>query len=434
MEKQRLTVSDAASIFGCCGLFDLCSDEDILSLTLQSADPLLDWLGWQASVLCEKRMNFITWQGPDGIAAGAPTEGYLADPCAEPNTYEFGTCDWYIQDFGRLRRAGPVRDATENQVRYCENEPRWRRDGSRVSDEQEWDALFSAEALLQDIRRYTVTGNAGTGGLYNGFQQLVVNNYTNSTGRRCATMDSVVTDWNGNDMNGAGGGAITWNGNAVNGTPNFVDMLLDVFRRIRQRIQWAPRLNRPLSVGDIVLVMPTFLTRCLLDAYTCWSVCEGAQYNEANLDTFEARQFRNNLMGGTFGDGRIFLDGFEIPLLGWDWDGMINGPTTGDVYMLTGSIGNVKTMYYEYLDMRTAADLQGKLVPMETGRFLRWVESDETCYTQRLEIRPRIISWAPWANARFQDVVCTIPTGPMSPDPTQTSYFPETSFSVAECP
>lgn len=431
--RQLSIESSPAAPYGCCGLFDLCTDEDILSLTLQKADPFLDWLGWTPSTVCEIRRAFITWQGPEGIAAGSPTVGYLADPCAEPESYEYGGCDWYIEDFGRLRRRGPVREANKPQI-LCENEPRWRLDGRRVTSEMEWDLLFTAEALLQDIRRYTLTGNVATPGLYDGLQQLVAYGYTSTSGRRCERMDSMVVDWNGNDMNGNGPGGITWNGNAVNGTPNLVDMLLDVFRRIRQLIMWTPRLNRPLRVGDIILVMPTFLTRCLLDAYTCWSVCDGRQYNEVNMNTHEARRFRAGLMGSTFGYGSIVLDGFEIPLLGWDWDGMINGPTTGDIYMLTGQIGGVKTLYYEYLDQRSAESLNGKLNPIESGRFLQWVESDETCYSTRLEIKPRLISWAPWSNARFQDVVCQVPTGPMSPDPTQTSYFPESSFSVAECP
>jgi hypothetical protein len=382
------------------------------------------------STVCKIHKTFITWQGPEGIAAGTCTEGYLADPCDDPNSYEYGTCDWEIEDFGRIRRAGPTREANK-PLRYCETEPRWRLDGSRVATEYEWDALFAAEALLQDIRRYTITGNVATGGLYDGLQQLVSTGYTDTSGRTCTSMDSIVVDWNGNGVNGGAGA--TWNGNAIGAGFNLIDVLRAVFRRIRTRIQYAPRLNRPLRVGDIVLVLPKSFTYCILDAFTCWSVCEGAQYNEVNLNTYEARQFRNNLMGGMFGDGRIFLDSFEIPLLGYDWE-LINGPTTFDMYMLTGQVGNVKTLYYEHLDMRTAETLGGKLQPVETGRFLRWVESDETCYTQRLEIKPRLISWAPWSNVRFQDITCDLVTDPLSPDPCETSFHPEQSFSVAECP
>lgn len=431
--RQTLTYdSSVASLFGCCGLFDLCSDDDILSLSLQGADPFLDWLGWRKSAECVIHKNFITFIRPEQ-SGGVCTEGYLADPCADPYSYEWGECDFRIEDFGRIRREGPVRDMTMNHVRYCENEPRWRIDGTRVTDEREHDALKTAEVILQDIRRYTITGNAATGGLYDGLEQLVVNNYTDSNGRRCSTMDSMVFDWNGNTM--AGGAGITYNGAAIAATYNFVDVLLDVMRRLKQRISYAPALNRPLAVGDYILLMPTFMTRCLLDHYTCWSVCDGAQYNEVNMNTHEARRFRNSLNGGMFGAGRIFLDGYEIPLLPYDWE-LINGPTTGDIYLLNGSLGNVKTMYYEHLDMATVAGSFSELgmSSFESGRFLRWMQQDNTCYKQLLEIRPRILSWAPWLNARFQDVVCGTPTGPLSPDPCETSFFPETSFSVAACP
>lgn len=423
--------SSPATPFGCCGLFDLCSDDDVLSLSMDE-NPFLDWLGFRASTVCKVHRSFITWVGPEGTAAGTAGGGYLSDPCDDPDSYEYGECDFEIEDFGRLRRAGPTREANK-PLRLCENEPRWRLDGSPVTRESEWDALMAAEALEQDIKRMTITGNATTGGQYDGLQQLVSTGYTDTSGRRCTSMDSIVIDWNGNDVNGNGGGAISHNGNAINGTPNLVDMLLAVFRRIRSRLRMAPRLSNNLRVGDVVLVLPADFTHCILDAYTCWRVCEGSQYNEVNLASLEARQFRNNLMGGTFGDGRIFLDSFEIPLLGYDW-GLINGPTTFDMYMLTGQVGNMKTLYYEYLDQRTADSLGGKLMPMETGRFLQWVESDETCYTQRLEIKPRIISWAPWSNVRLQDIVCTPYLDPLSPDPLETSFFPEGSLSVAACP
>jgi len=68
------------------------------------------------------------------------------------------------------------------------------------------------------------------------------------------------------------------------------------------------------------------------------------------------------------------------------------------------------------------------------GRLLTWPVTDHTCVKQVVEMRPRILSWAPWAQARFEDVVCTGPAGPMSPDPEETSFFIESSFVAAECP
>jgi len=432
-QRQDLSLSSLATIYGCCGLFDMCSDEDLVSLSMQGADKFLDWLGWMATDVCVVRKEFISWMRPEQYD-GDCTVGYLADPCADPNGVEYGTCDFVLEDFARLRREGPVRDVTMNDVRYCDRQPRYRLDGTRITDDREFDARLIAEVQLQDLRRMVVTGNAVTAGQFDGLENLVVNNYTNSAGRRCALMDSIVVDWNHNGM--AGGAGITWNGNAIAATFNFVDVLLDIWRRIRQRIGYSPTLASQLGAGlDVILLMPSFLTRCLLDHYTCWSVCTGSQYNEVAIQSYEARTFRNQLLGGRFGDGQITLDGFTIPLLGYDWE-LIQGPHCGDIYLLIGAVGNVKTMHGEYLNMNTvpAAYPEADYSVSDGGRFLRWVQRDHTCVQQIAELRPRILSWAPWTNVRFQDVCCDTPTGPLSPDPCDTSFFPETSFSVAECP
>jgi hypothetical protein len=349
--KTRLTESSLATIYGCCGLFDMCSDVDVLSLSLQGADPFLDWIAWQASDVCIIKKEFITWTRPE-YSAGSPTAGYLSDPCDDPNGAEWGKCDFTLEDFARLRRKGPVRDVTEVDMKYCEAQPRYRVDGTMIMNDKEYDMVVAGEVLLQDLRRMIVTGNATTGGQFDGLEQLVVNDYTNSAGLRCAIMDSIVVDWASHAL--GGGAGITINGNAIASTYDFIDVLLDVFRTIRQRIKWSPSLaSQQLRVGDIVLVMPSHMTRCLLDFYTCWSVCEGREFNEANLQTFEARTFRNGLMGGMFGDGRIFLDSFEIPLLSYDWE-LIKGPNRNDIYMLTGQIGNIKTIHGQYINMNAA--------------------------------------------------------------------------------
>lgn len=443
MYRQRgeLTESDLATIYSCCALFDICADDAVLSLSKAGASPFLDWLGWRGNQNCVVHREFITWVRPEQTG-GACTEGYVADPCADGYGTEFGTCDFRYEDFGRIRRHGPTRDITENDERYCEKQPRYRLDGSVINNDQEFDANVINEVILQDLHRYTITGNQATGGLYDGLQQLVTNGYTNSQGRRCAMMDSYVVNWNSNSM--AGGNGITWNGNAIANTFDIIDVLRSIYSRIRQRITWAPVLaGQQMRVGDMILLLPTFMIECLLDFFTCWSVCDGDPQDNTNaniqvqLQTFEARTFRTQLMGGMFGMGRIFLHGFEIPLLGYDWE-MINGPTRGDMYLLVGQVGNVKTMHYEYLNMSGVPssgypEAASKFMASDNGKFLHWAEYDHTCVRRWQEIRPRIISWAPWMNVRFQNVRCTSALDPLSPDPCETSFFPETSFSVAEC-
>lgn len=428
---NRLTESSLATIYGCSGLFDLCGDADLMSLSFQGADAFLDWIGWQATDLCEVRRNFINWVRPDYDGA-TPTPGYQADPCAPANTVEFGECQFLLEDFGRLRRAAPTRDVTRNSVRLCDVQPRYRLNGRQITDEREFNTYLSTEAIIQDLKRMVITGNSATGGQFDGLESLVKTGYTDYRGRRCAAMDSIVVNWNGNTT--TGGSGITWNGAAVGTTYNLYDVIRAIVRRIRQRIRMSSTLAaQNLSVGNMIILLPDFLAQCLLDHYTCWSVCDGSQYNEVMLNSLEGRQFRETLNGGLFGFGRIFVDGFEIPLISYDWEMIKNATgTLGDMYILTGQVGNVMTLMGEYNDMNTvpAGYPEASFFATDGGRLLGWIEEDETCVKQTTEMQPRIVSWTPFLNARIQNVRCSIPGGPLSPDPT-SSFFPETSFVPA---
>lgn len=430
-QVQRLTESSLGSMFGCTGLFDICGDADLMSLSFAGVEPFLDWIGWMGTDLCEVRRSFINWVRPE-YSTGSPTAGYVADPCAPANSVEFGTCEFLQDTFGRLRRAAPTRDVTRNQVRLCDVQPRYRLDGSPIRSEREFSQYLATEALIQDLKRMIVTGNDATPGMFDGLEALVKSGYTDFRGKRCASMDSIVIDWNGNTM--AGGAGITWNGAAVGASYTFYDVLRAAIRRVWQRIRWAPALAaQRLRVGDMAIVLPDFLAQCLLDHYTCWSVCVGTQYNEANLNTLEGRQFRDTLNGGMFMAGRIYIDGFEIPLIAYDWELIKNATgTVGDIYVLVRGVGNMRTLYGEYLNMSSvpAGYPEASYFVTDAGKLLGWVEEDETCVKQTHEMQPRLVSWAPFTNIRFQDVRCTVPGGALSPDPT-SSFFPETSFPVA---
>jgi len=132
-QRQALTISTAATIGGCCGLFDLCSDVDVLSLSM-AAEPFIDWLGWEKSAVCEIRKNFITWVRAEA-SQGAMTSGYVSDPCGDSNEADWGTCDFLLEGFGRLRRHTPTRDITKLGLRLCELQPRYRLDGTQITDD-----------------------------------------------------------------------------------------------------------------------------------------------------------------------------------------------------------------------------------------------------------------------------------------------------------
>lgn len=427
-QVQRLTESTAATLYGCCGIFDLCGDADLMSLSFEGQNPLLDWIGWQATLECIIRRMFISYVEP-AKTQGVCSTGYLADPCADPYSFDWGKCEFELFDFARLRRVSPTRDVTENALKLCAAQPRYRLDGTPITDDREWEMRMMTEVLLQDLKRMVINGNRAVGGQFDGLDQLVRTSYTDPVGHKCKLMDSNVLAWNNQTLDGGAG--ITWNGTAIGATYDFIDVLLAVYRRIRQRILWAPALAaQNMRPGDMVLVMPSFMIQCLLDFYTCWSVCPGSA-----IDTYEARTFRNSLNGGMFGAGRIWLDGFEIPIVPYDWE-LIKTSETADIYFLTGSVGNIKLIQGQYLDMRpvpAAGGVLGYYTATDGGRLLTWPEIDHTCIRLVEEMRPRLLMWAPWAECRFEDVKCQTPGGPLSPDPCNQSFFGETSFTAPVC-
>lgn len=417
-EVEVPVVSDVATIYGCDPLFDICTDNALMSLSFEGTAPFLDWIGWQRTDVCIIKKGFLAFVRAANNG-GSASAGWLADPCADPNGAEFDYCDFTLTDFARLRRESPVRDITKVGLRQCEVQPRYRLDGSPIDNDLEYDFRIATEVLLQDLKSMVVEGNKSTAGQFSGLEQLVKTGYTDSDGSRCELMDSIVINYNNNNMDGGNG--ITWNGAAVASTFGFISILHAIYRRIRHRIRMAPALAaQRLRVGDIVLVIPEEAAPCILDAFNCWSFCGG---DYSLLDTAEARQNRNDLNSGLYGAGHIELDGFEIPIMPYDW-GLINSGNTFDAYLLTGAVGNVKLIQGQYNDLEIAQEERGdKFVATDGGRLLTWGEDRHTCVQQFVEMQPRLLMWAPWAQARIQNVVCEMVTGMMSADPWN-NYFP----------
>jgi hypothetical protein len=426
-------LSHLATVYGCCGLFDLCSDQDLMSLSFDSQNKFLDWIGWEKSDVCIIKKNFITWIRAEEAEAGTASHGWLDGHCDDSYGVDFGVCDFTLEDFALLRRHGPERVATRSEVRLCDLQPRYRLDGSPIKNDAEFDMRLALEVILQDLRLMVVEGAITTKGQFDGLEALVKTGYKNSKGQPCHSMDSMVIDWAGNAL--AGGAGTTWNGVGFTGY-DLVDAILAIVRRIKDRIALSPALSaQPLSVGDIIIVAPSHLLRCLLDQYTCWSVCPGSENVIVSIQSYEARTFRNTLNGGMFGFGKIYVDGMEIPLLAYDWG--LTDPATGlaDMYVLTGNVGNVKTISGQYLDLSAAPKNypEGNYSYTDGGKLLTWLNKLQTCVVREVEMQPRLLMWAPWAQARIQDISCTALGGRLSGNPFSPD-FPETSFSSAECP
>ncbi|HCB13619.1 MAG TPA: hypothetical protein DEP36_08665 [Gammaproteobacteria bacterium] len=423
-QQRAMTLSTSATPFGCCNFFDRCTDE-LLSLHFAGGLPLLDWIGFTVGTECVKTFEYITFVRPTQ-SEGANTAGHLSDPCATPNGWEFGTAKMTIEDFGRYGRLGPTRNIMQ-PMKYCMTDPRKRLDGSDVTDEREWDMRFTMETIIQDLSKDLIVGNASTAGTMNGLENIV------KTGYASPMLDSWAVDWNGNTM--AGGAGITVNGAAIGATFDFIDVLEAIVRRIKARIGWSPLLNtQQMNLGDLILLMPTHTAECLLDFYTCWSVCNSTEDLTVMLNLPEARAFRRQIMGGLYGYGQITIDGIPIPIMGYDWE-LVKSATLSDIYLLTGGVGSVKLWYGEHLSAATAATTFGNSGYFATdgGRVLGLWETENECYHLKEWIHPRIYTRAPWAQVRFQDVTCSTVLDPLSPDP-ESSFYPLTSFAPSVCP
>jgi len=502
---KRDTVSTQGSPAGSGGLFDICTNADIISLSFQGSDQFIDWLGFNMTNELTVKRGFIAWERAE-YSSGSATAGWLSDPCGDANGVDFAVCDFTLSGFARLRRHGPTRDITMNNTVKCFTEPRKRIDGTPITSVDEYDMRLAMEVLLADLRKMLVNGNKGTSGQFDGLQRTIKTGYQNADGNACELMDSIVVNWNSNGA--SGGSGITLNGNTVGSTVGIIDVLLYIYRAIKTRIMAAPALAAQQKVeGDQILMLPNNLITCILDAYTCWSVCPGAQYNETTLNKYEARVFRQSLNGGMFGYGTIILDGDRIPLVGYDWGTMsggrvkvssltrssttatattaqahglttgdsvtisgatgsdyngtftvtvtdathftytvANSPTTpdastsifatipvkNDMYFLTGHVGDMELLTLEVLDMSQAPDVAGlpQFSTLDGGRYLTWTNNDNTCITRNVELRPRLVNWAPWAQARIQNVTCSLVGPAYSMDNTSLA-FPQKTFISA---
>jgi hypothetical protein len=424
---QRLTlatgVPDNPFIADATPFFARCENE-LMSLHYGGRMSLLDLFNWRVSDVYTKTFNFITYLRPQ-ISGGNPTAGHLTDPCADPSSFDYGTAKITLEGFGLYGRAAPTRYILK-ETKYCETDPVYRVDGTPVTNEFEWDLRFVMDVLRQDLYRHAITGNASTPGQFDGLQQWI------NTGYESSMLDSMVVDWGGNVMGVGGGGAITVNGTTI--TPaHLIDLIIAIVRRFRQRISWSPSLATERDNGvDILLLMPTFLAECLLDAFTCWSVCEGGENNPVNLMTYEARNFRDRLNGGRYGGGFITVDGQTIHIFPYDWETM-HGTNSGDIYILTRAVGNQQLWEGEHLSASVAAAFmkqQGhnEYFSTDGGRIIGTTEVDNLCYKTKAWIRPRLVNRAPWLQARIMNVQCSRILDPLSPDPLESSWYPLTSF------
>lgn len=432
-------VAAAETLYGNNLLFDLCADDSLAALSLFGSYPqLLDWIGWEMSNAYKVHEYFISYVAASGAAADAPSTGYITDPCAPGNPAEWGFCDFQLTGFGMLRRGSQVRDMGVDDLKYCQAQPRYRIDGTVIDNEYEWDFTLATSAMVQDLSRMVVTGDATTPGQFDGLQKLIATGYQSTAGADCIEMDSIVIDYNYNAIcpeDGATG--VTVNGNAVADGFQFFDLLRSALRRIVHRARNSS--YGKITDGDIAIVMPFEWINCLLDCWVCYIKCGR---DITRIDSYEARQFRDTLNGGPFGDGILMnIEGFNIPIIAHDWGTITEGnplaspdpiPDSADIYLLVRSLGGQPVLRGQLNDLTGVARREASrgYSTYDAGRILTWDNLDNMCRQLQAEMRPRLLNRAPWAQVRFQHVVCDNILGTTSVDPL-SPFFYATKTAVA---
>ncbi len=420
-EQLTFTPGAVAALYGSSApLFDMHASDAIMSLSFAGRySPLFDWLGFEPTKIFRVHEYFISYIAADGAAAGTPTDGWITDPCAPGETVEWGSADFAVEGFGRIRRRSPVRELTEVDLRYSEAQPVYRIDGSLITDELEWDYYQVTSAMVQDLHRMLILGNKTTAGQFDGLQRLVNYGYTTTTGAIATEMDSIVIDYNGNSFAPAGGATgVTFNGNPITDGYNFIDILKSVVNRIQTRVRMAPTLNAQLQNQDMALVLPQDWIDTLLDAYTCYTVCGN---DVTRMDSFEARNYRASLAGGgMFNAGVIRIHGIDISLLPYDFE-LNNGDGTCDMYLLTRGAGNTPFLRGQFNDLSTVS--KGDFTATDRGLLMTWETTDHTCYQRHAEAQLRLVARAPWAQARFANVGGDLILGSISGDPLSSVFI-----------
>jgi hypothetical protein len=419
--KEANLTAYTTTLYGCTGLFGLCGPDEVVGLTM-SDDKLIAWMNWRANNVCEQFAKFLTYMDVAGTAAGSPSS-LAGRPCDDPPVAEKGTFEIFIGDKGLLRVAGNPIELTKVGERKCDKQPTYTLPlpgapgGVRIDNDVDFEAIVAGEALKNEISRLTIDGDKTNAGEFDGLQQLVNTGYTDvKTGLTNAMIDSTIVAWANDNMDGA-----------VNGNGNLIAYVIELARRVRRRVRMAGGGDVP--VGEMVLVMPSFLRDCFLDAFACYGLCSPSQYNELFRDNLAVREFRDKFNGGLFGDGYITVDGQPIPIIAHDWLPVTQSGVNhvSDIYILTRRVGARQVLYGQYHPMGEAVDVARKYGAdhyrlLQGDRIIQWVKWDNLCLQTAIAIKPNLYLSAPWAQVRITNVGCNPRLAPISDDP-QSAYF-----------
>ena len=431
--KETSLTPTSNTMYGCTGLFGLCGPDEIIGMTMLD-DPLVDWLGFFPDTVCEKFIKGWIYTDVEGTAAGSVSTYVYGEACDDPPTSEKGVCEFFIGDFGTLRACGEAVKVADIGLRKCDKQPTYTIPVEgvgpiRIDNDLDLETIAGAQTVKHELSREVITGDKTVTGQFDGLSQLVKTGYMSVEGNRCYAMDSLVVDWQNDDLSGA-----------VNGHGSIISKIRDMWRVLRWRINQTG-MGAPQE-GDVVLVMPTWLAWEVLDEWAVWAFRETnpAGTQVVYRDAYEMREMRERYSIGLFGGGYVTVDGFNLHIIPHDWMPIDQDAPKfcNDIYMLTRRIGNRRVLQGQYIptDMGSNAVAQYagynyfQTEAMQGGRALRWMKFDNACVKPCLLTRPRMYLETPWAQGKIENVCVNVQFTPDSLDP-QSNYFIEDNLVAA---
>ena len=429
-ETTGITGPDV-SIYGRNSMFDCCSPGDVMGLQVQTIG-FLPWIGWRPNNYFRRHVDFIPWWGPEGTHDKDPETG-AGDPCSSPESWEYAVCGYDLCHTSWYHIGSEGLDPHTIVQDRCETSQRYRLNGVQIMDDVEWQMNGIMNVLAQQIRRAAIHGSHDNDHEMNGLESIIKTGYINDQGQACPQLDSIIVDWNNDDLDGE-----------ANNLGNFFDYLDEVVTEL----EWRAQDLGPIAETDMILLTSRFMATCLLDAYACYTTCGLTSFDEefgfGTLGTSEqalrAQQRANRmaLNGGPLYDGARAVgylnlkSGRRIPIIVEDALDISKFASTycTDIYLLTRRIGSRDVLYGEYLDLRTYENRVKKQWPNfsvrsdAAGRFAFKGKEDNWCLSLMMGTSPEIYISAPWAQVRFQDVCCARKRKPLTGDVFQPYYLP----------
>lgn len=421
--KESSLTAATVSIYGRYSIFDPCSPGDVFGLQVQTTG-LMQWLGFRPNKYYRRRVDFIPWIGPAGTVACTSETGAGA-PCDDPEGWEYAVCGYDLTHTSWYHRAGEALDPHTIVQERCETTPRYRLNGVQIKDDVEWQMNGIMTVLQQDVKRDMIHGSHANAYQMDGLESIIKTGYTNDNGTTCPQVDSILVDWDNDDLDGA-----------VNGYNNFFDYLDEVVTEI----EWRASAIGTISEVDMALVTSRFMATCLLDAYACYTTCGVTTLSDVTDQALRAQQraMRRDLNGGPLYDGATAVgyihlkSGRRLPIIVDDaMDiGKFSDTYCTDIYLLSRRIGAIDVLYGEYLDTRVYENRVRAQMPSfsakadAAGRFVTKGKEDNWCIQLIMGTSPEIYLSAPWAQVRIQDICCSRERTPLTGDPYQKFYLP----------